>query len=99
MLKFNFSIISFLFSLFSNGSGSREATTIKHIRGHGETSGQGQENAPVPPTMNDPYLDLMALVLGHSKSGNAVNHEKVIIKSDGDESNPSLADMMDVRLR
>lgn len=49
--------------------------------------------------MNDPYLDLMALVLGHSNSGSGVNHEKVIIKSDNDEPNPSLADLMDVRLR
>lgn len=94
------SLTHHLFSfLCSNGSGSREATTIKHTRGRAETSGPGQENAPMPPTMNDPYVDLMAIVLGHEKGSSHTNYEKVIIKSEGDDSNPSLADLMDVKLR
>lgn len=89
-----------MLNLFSNGSGSREATTIKHSRGRAETSGPGQEHVPVPPTMNDKYVDLMALVLGHRSESSAVNYEKVIIKSESsDDSNPSLADVMDVKLR
>lgn len=88
---------SFYFS--SNGSGSKEATTIRHNRGRSETSGNGQERVPVPPTMNDKYVDLMAYVLGHRNEGSSVNFEKVIIKSDTDDSNPSLMDMMDVKFR
>jgi hypothetical protein len=88
-----------LFNFRSNGSGSRELTTIKNLRGRGETSGPGQENAPMPPTMNDPYVDLMALVLGHQSGSSPINYEKVIIKSDGDDSNPSMADLIDVKLR
>jgi hypothetical protein len=103
ILNFNFQYLhscTFPISLFSNGSGSREATTIKNWRGRADTSGTGQENAPMPPTMNDKYVDLMALVLGHSENS-PVNYEKVIIKSDQplDETNPSLSDIMDVRIR
>lgn len=53
----------------------------------------------MPPTMNDKYVDLMALVLGHRSESSPVNYEKVIIKSEGDDSNPNLADLMDVKLR
>lgn len=49
--------------------------------------------------MNDKYVDLMALVLGHHSESSAVNYEKVIIKSEHDDSNPSLADLMDVKFR
>lgn len=64
-----------------------------------ETSGPGQAHVPVPPTMNDKYVDLMSLVLGHRSESNPFNYEKVIIKSEGDDSNPSLADLMEVKLR
>lgn len=83
----------------SNGSGSREATTIKHSRNRAETSGPGQDHVPIPPTMNDKYIDLMSLVLGHRNENSRLNFEKVIIKSENDDTNPSLADLMDVRLR
>lgn len=53
----------------------------------------------MPPTINDKYVDLMALLLGHRSESSAVNYEKVIIKSESDDSNPSLADVMDVKLR
>lgn len=53
----------------------------------------------MPPTMNDKYVDLMALVLGHRSESSAVNYEKVIIKSEHDDANPSLADLMDVKFR
>ena len=104
ILNFNFQSFYwyfFPFSFYSNGSGSREATTIKNWRGRTDTSGAGQENAPVPPTMNDKYVDLMALVLGHHNENSPANYEKVIIKSDqpSDESNPSLSDIMDVKIR
>jgi hypothetical protein len=49
--------------------------------------------------MNDKYVDLMALVLGHRSENSPVNHDKVIIKSESDDTNPSLADLMDVKLR
>lgn len=86
-------------NIFSNGSGSREATTIKHSRNRADTSGPGKEHVPVPPTMNDKYIDLMSLVLGHRSDNSPANYDKVIIKSDNDDTNPSLADLMDVRLR
>lgn len=103
-MKLNFQQITKIsnFTIFSsNGSGSREATTIKNGRSRGDTSGTGQENAPIPPTMNDKYVDLMALVLGHRNENSPVNYEKVIIKSDqpSDDSNPSLGSIMDVKLR
>jgi hypothetical protein len=53
----------------------------------------------MPPTMNDKYVDLMALVLGHRSGSSPINHEKVIIKQESDDSNPNLADLMDVKLR
>lgn len=91
--------LSNFFDPFSNGSGSKEATTIKHNRGRAETSGPGQEHVPMPPTMNDKYVDLMALILGHRSESSPINYEKVIIKSDSDDSNPSLADLMELKLR
>lgn len=102
-MKFSCTFFNLLFLLIfcSNGSGSREATTIKNWRGRSDTSGAGQENAPMPPTMNDKYVDLMALVLGHHNENSPANYEKVIIKSDQplDETNPNLSDIMDVRIR
>lgn len=53
----------------------------------------------MPPTMNDKYVDLMALILGHRSESSPINYEKVIIKSDSDDSNPSLADLMELKLR
>ncbi|CRK88754.1 CLUMA_CG002627, isoform A [Clunio marinus] len=82
----------------SNGSGSKEATTIRYNRGHVDTSGQGQETAPIPPTMNDKYVDLMGLVLGKRSGELTVNYEKVIVKSEDNDSNPSFADLMDVKI-
>lgn len=80
-----------------NGSGSTELTTVKRSRGHLDTS-ERDAHVPVPPTMNDKYIDLMSLVLGHRSKSNSVNYEKVIIRSASDDYNPSLADLMEVKL-
>lgn len=92
-----------MFLLGSNGSGSKELTTIKNgikSRNIDASSGTGQESVPViPPTMNDIYADLMALVLGRRSDKTPTGFEKVIIKTEHDDSNPSLADLMDVKLR
>jgi hypothetical protein len=86
----------------SNGSGSKELTTIRNGRiRHIDTSGTVKESVPIPPTMNDKYIDLMALVLGrrHHSEKTLTGYEKVIIKTETDDSNPSLADIMDIKLR
>lgn len=91
-----------MFSYFinSNGSGSKELTTIRNGRlRHFEPSGTAKESVPIPPTMNDKYIDLMALVLGHRSEKTPSGFEKVIIKTERDDSNPSLADLMDIKLR
>jgi len=49
--------------------------------------------------MNDRYVDLMALVLGHRDDKTPANFDKVIIRTDYDDLNPNLADVMDVKLR
>lgn len=81
----------------SNGSGSRELTTNKYSRSREDTS--KKPHVPVPPTMNDKYVDLMSLLLDHRSENDPANFEKVIIKSASDDNNPSLADLMDVKLR
>jgi RAB protein geranylgeranyltransferase component A len=77
-------------------------TTIRNGRlRHFEPSshGKSKDNVPIPPTMNDKYIDLMALVLGHRSEKTPTGYEKVIIKTENDDSNPSLADVMDIKLR
>lgn len=86
----------------SNGSGSKELTTIKNgkSRSMDASSGTAQDSVPViPPTMNDIYADLMALVLGRRSDKTPTGFDKVIIKTEHDDSNPSLADLMDLKLR
>lgn len=85
----------------SNGSGSREVTTIKpQHHGRNEISSSGQERVPVPPTMNDKYVDLMAILLGHVDSKTPANYDKVIIKNDQtDDLNPSMEDMLEIKMR
>lgn len=99
-LEANFIIQTFFSLLYRNGSGSREATTIRpFVRGRGgDTSATGQERVPVPPTMNDKYIDLMAILLGHISDKTPASYEKVIISEPSDDLNPSIADMLDVKL-
>lgn len=87
-------------SSHSNGSGSREATTIRpYIRGRGgDASATGQERVPVPPTMNDKYIDLMAILLGHISDKTPANYDKVIIMEQNDDLNPSIGEMLDIKL-
>lgn len=93
-------LYTFSLSLYSNGSGSREATTIRpFFRGRGgDTSGTGQERVPVPPTMNDKYIDLMAILLGHISDKTPANYEKVIIMEQPDDLNPSMSEMLEIKL-
>lgn len=100
-----FNFFNFHFSLcviYRNGSGSREVTTLKpqhHGRSDISASGQ-QDRVPVPPTMNDKYVDLMALLLGHIDSKTPANFDKVIIKNDlTDDLNPSMADILEIKMR
>ena len=54
----------------------------------------------MPPTMNDKYVDLMAILLGHVDSKTPANYDKVIIKNDiTDDLNPSMGEMLEVKLR
>jgi hypothetical protein len=92
------------FCNFRNGSGSREATTIKNLSNRGNSdfssTDQHKEHVPVPPTMNDKYVDLMALLLGHIDSNTPANYDKVIINEQhSDDLNPSMSDVLDVKLR
>jgi hypothetical protein len=96
-----FALILIFHTLHSNGSGSREATTIRpYIRGRGgDTSATGQgERVPVPPTMNDKYIDLMAILLGHVSDKTPANYDKVIIMEQNDDLNPSMSEMLEVKL-
>lgn len=92
--------IVFFLSIYRNGSGSREVTTIKPpFNGRNDVSSSGQERAPVPPTMNDKYFDLMAILLGHIEKETPMNYDKVIIKNDiTDDLNPSMGEMLEVKM-
>lgn len=88
-------------TVYSNSSGSREATTIRpSIRGRGrdDTSLTGHERVPVPPTMNDKYIDLMAILLGHVSDKTPANYKKVIIMEQTDDLNPSIGEMLEINL-
>jgi len=91
----------FFSAFYSNGSGSREVTTLKPpFNGRNDVSSSGQERVPVPPTMNDKYVDLMAILLGHVDSKTPANYDKVIIRNDiADDLNPSMGEMLEVKLR
>lgn len=97
MLYFNITFFYFYFSN-SNSSGSKETSTSIHHRGRTETSGvSGQEN-PTQPAIHDKYKDLTALVI-EPKSHIPALFEKVIVKSDVDEINPTIGEMIDVKIR
>lgn len=91
--------ILILFPFRSNSSGSKESTTVSHRRGHTETSGAGQNIVPTPATHHDKFADLTALVIEPKNRRNPASFEKVIVKSELDDLNPTLADMMDVKIR
>lgn len=88
-----------IFPLDSNSSGSKESTTVSHRRGHTDTSGAGQNNVPTPATQHDKFTDLTALVIEPKNRRNPASFEKIIVKSEFDDLNPTLADMMDVKIR
>ncbi|CAG9807717.1 unnamed protein product [Chironomus riparius] len=82
-----------------NNSGSREVTTLKPpFNGRNDVSSSGQERVPVPPTMNDKYVDLISILLGHVDSKTPTNYDKVIIKNDiTDDLNPSIGELLEVK--
>jgi hypothetical protein len=85
----------------SNGSGSREATTIKSPQQsrNGDISTTARERVPMPPTMNDKYFDLMAILLERIDNKTPANYHKVIVKSEPvDELNPTMSEMLEVKL-
>lgn len=50
--------------------------------------------------MNDKYIDLMAILLGHISDKTPANYDKVIIVEQSDDlNNPSLGELLDIRLR
>lgn len=63
-----------------------------------ETSATGQDHVPVPPTMNDKYIDLMAILLGHISDKTPANYDKVIISEPNDDLNPSMGELLDIKL-
>lgn len=63
-----------------------------------DASATGQDRVPVPPTMNDKYIDLMAILLGHKTDKTPANYDKVIIIEQNDDLNPSMAELLDIRL-
>lgn len=67
-----------------------------------ESSAAGQQRYPVPPTpptMNDKYIDLMAILVGHIRDKTPANYDKVIITEQSDDLNPSMAELLDIKLR
>ncbi|KAL7022778.1 hypothetical protein ACKWTF_012377 [Chironomus riparius] len=82
-----------------NNSGSREVTTLKPpFNGRNDVSSSGQQRVPVPPTMNDKYVDLISILLGHVDSETPTNYDKVIIKNDiTDDLNPSIGELLEVK--
>ncbi|XP_035795122.1 extracellular serine/threonine protein CG31145-like [Anopheles albimanus] len=90
----------------SNASGSKEyLTTNPHThRGHTDTSGPGYpaKAATTAPPPHDRFKDLTALVVAPRNRRRPEPHEKIIVKEDRlqdvdvDESNPTLADLLDL---
>lgn len=48
--------------------------------------------------MNDKYIDLMAILLGHISDKTPANYDKVIISEPNDDLNPSMGELLDIRL-
>jgi hypothetical protein len=49
--------------------------------------------------MNDKYIDLMAILLGHVTDKTPANYDKVIITEPNDDLNPSMSELLEIRLR
>lgn len=81
--------------LYSNSSGSKETSTTGSSKGGGggsgvETSG-GPNKAPTMPAVHDKYTDLMAVIVEMSK--------EIHVQSDRDTDNPSLSEVMRMKIR
>jgi hypothetical protein len=97
-------ILYFTFFIhYSNASGSKERTTSSasaaHNRGHTNTNGIGQLSSPTTPAVHDKFKDLMKLVVEPKNRRDPASFEKVIVKSEYDDVNPSLAEMMETKIR
>ncbi|CAO1431301.1 unnamed protein product [Diamesa tonsa] len=82
----------------SNSSGSKEATTVVLNRKRTDTTGTGQNTIPTRPVHHDKFADLMALAIEPKNRHNPASFEKVIVKTEYDDLNPTLADLMDVKI-
>ncbi|XP_037030724.1 extracellular serine/threonine protein CG31145 isoform X2 [Bradysia coprophila] len=80
-----------------NSSGSREMSTVGHHRAHSDTSGPGQIYIPTKPPIHDKFKDLLALVIEPRDKHNPADFEKVIVKSESDNINPTLGDLMEMK--
>lgn len=85
----------------SNASGSKEyLTTNPHTRGRTDTSGSGYPSKHVTTTPpHDRFKDLTALVVAPKNRRNPQFYERIVVKEDHtDEENPTLAEMLDLRV-
>ena len=99
-LKDVLKVITHFFVLFySNSSGSKEATTVVLNRKRTDTTGTGHNTIPTKPVHHDKFADLMALAIEPKNRHNPASFEKVIVKTEYDDLNPTLADLMDVKIR
>ncbi|KAG5669134.1 hypothetical protein PVAND_017030 [Polypedilum vanderplanki] len=79
------------------GSGSKETTTMKNS---GDILTTVRERVPMPPTMNDKYEDLMAIILNKIDDKTPTNYHKVIIKNEpNDETNPNMSEMLEIKIQ
>lgn len=97
VISYNTFCLFFLF--YSNSSGSKEATTVVLNRKRTDTTGTGQNTIPTRPVHHDKFADLMALAIEPKNRHNPASFEKVIVKTEYDDLNPTLADLMDVKIR
>lgn len=74
-------------------------STIGHHRTHSDTSGPGQIYIPTKPPIHDKFKDLLALIIEPRDKHNPADFEKVIVKSDSDNTNPTLGDLMEMKPR
>lgn len=74
-------------------------STIGHHRAHSDTSGPGQIYIPTKPPIHDKFKDLLALIIEPRDKHNPADFEKVIVKSDSDNINPTLGELMEMKPR
>lgn len=85
----------------SNASGSKEyLTTNAHTRSRTDTSGSGYPSKQITTTPpHDRFKDLTAIVVAPKNRRNPEYYERIVIKEDHEDFvNPTLAEMLDLRI-